>query len=137
VRDFAEKVMKEREEVVSIVLFGSRARGDYTAYSDYDVLVVVSHSEERFIDRPLRYLEYSEEPLELFIYTTSEVETMFDDANVLILDALRDGVVLYDKGFWRELRGKFLVLLEKGVIRPTEVGWAVSVRPLSAALSEA
>ena len=95
-------------------MFGSRARGDYTAYSDYDVLVVVSHSEERFIDRPLKYLKYSEEPLELFIYTTSEVEAVFDDANALILDALRDGVVLYDKGFWRELRGKFLVLLEKG-----------------------
>lgn len=119
------------ENVESVVLFGSRARGDYTVFSDYDVLIVVSKSDERFIDRPLKYACLVEGAVDLFVYTTREVEEMFEQGNPLILDALQQGIALFDRGFWSELRAKFEERLRRGDIKPVKLGWEVrrSKRP--------
>ncbi len=41
IEEFAEKV-KKLPEVKKIILYGSRARGDFEEWSDYDVIVIVS-----------------------------------------------------------------------------------------------
>ena len=42
-----EEVEKAGYNVVNIILFGSRARGDYKEYSDYDFFVVLKEDIER------------------------------------------------------------------------------------------
>ncbi len=49
---------KEGVKVKSIILFGSRARGDYREDSDWDLLVVVGGSPNRKTVRRLQYRIY-------------------------------------------------------------------------------
>ncbi len=76
VRAAAERLGRERPEVRFVGLFGSLARGTAVPGSDADVILVVGRSDERFIDRPLRYLPYFDDVglgVDLFCYTPEEV----------------------------------------------------------------
>lgn len=48
--DFLQRIDPVRQEIKQIVLFGSRARGDYAFDSDYDLLLVVVNKNARLID---------------------------------------------------------------------------------------
>jgi predicted nucleotidyltransferase len=116
-----------REGLKSVVLFGSMARGDYTKFSDYDLLIIVESDERRFIDRLLEYYGYSEGSVEPFVYTKDEVGKMFEEFNPLILDALKEGIALIDDGLWSSLKERFSELLWKGVLKPKPKGWRIDL----------
>jgi predicted nucleotidyltransferase len=48
VNKFLEKISKLRNEIQTIYLFGSRARGDERPDSDYDFLIVVKRPHKEF-----------------------------------------------------------------------------------------
>ncbi len=48
--DFLQRIDPVRQEIKQIVLFGSRARGDYAFDSDYDLLLVVVKKNDRLVD---------------------------------------------------------------------------------------
>lgn len=125
--NYVKTLMKERgDRVESIVLFGSMAKGNYTKFSDYDLLIVVSRESLSFKDRLYEYSLYSDGWVEPFTYTKEEVEKMFGEFNLLILDALKDGIVIYDKtNFWKNLKRKFNKLLSSGTITPKKNGWII------------
>ena len=50
IEDFLKRIDPVRQEIKQIVLFGSRARGDYGFDSDYDLLLVVSNKNGQLID---------------------------------------------------------------------------------------
>ncbi|MCS6784370.1 MAG: nucleotidyltransferase domain-containing protein [Candidatus Caldarchaeum sp.] len=121
-------ILREKTgEVVSVVLFGSMVKDEWTIYSDFDLMVVVSRNGRRIIDRMLEYSVYVEGPVDLFVYSVDEVLKMFEDFNLLVLDCLKDGVVLYDNGFWEGLRRRLKELVESGVLTPERRGWAVKI----------
>lgn len=127
-RVFVESLLRDKgDRVLSVVLFGSMAKGNYTKFSDYDVLVVVSGEELSFKDRLYWYSLYSDGWVEVFPYTKDEVEVMFGDFNPLVLDALKDGFVIFDRGFWSRLKSRYRKLLGRGVITPKENGWIIRV----------
>lgn len=71
---YAEQELGARPEVAEVVLIGSLARGDWTARSDADVVVVVDEADER---GPFRGPDYApREPLtvsvDAFVYTPDE-----------------------------------------------------------------
>ncbi|AEA12352.1 DNA polymerase, beta domain protein region [Thermoproteus uzoniensis 768-20] len=86
-----------------VVLFGSRARGDYTESSDYDVLVVADDlpADPREAYGVLFDLEHpAVQPLGV---RSDRFLEMLRRGNVLLLEALEDGVVLYaDRSFLEE-----------------------------------
>mgnify|MGYP000041112375 CR=1 FL=1 len=126
-KNFVDALLREEYgNVLSIVLFGSMAKGTYNRFSDFDLIVVVREEELPFKDRPLKYLKYSDGWVEAFVYTREEVEYMFKELNPFILEALKDGIMIYDDGFWSKLRSKFEELMEKGIIRPKKNGWIIS-----------
>jgi predicted nucleotidyltransferase len=126
---FVEGLLRDRGEgVVSIILFGSMAKGSYTIYSDYDVLVVSRHEEPPLKVRLYEYSKYSDGWVEPFVYTTEEVKRMLRSFNMLILDALKDGIVIHDKGFWSTLKGEFDEMLRSGILMPKENGWIIRGR---------
>ncbi len=82
-----------------VVLFGSYARGDFHAASDVDLLVVVDAAAD-CLERGLEFRRaIGEERLavEAHIYTAAEYARMKEAENPLILQAEREGKVLYDQ----------------------------------------
>lgn len=102
------------------------AKGNYTKYSDYDILIIVSHEELGFKDRLHEYSTPSDGWVEPLVYTREEAKSMLEDLHPLILDSLKDGIVLYDKGLWKCLTTKFGEFLKEGTITPKEMGWITS-----------
>ncbi|NPA05329.1 MAG: nucleotidyltransferase domain-containing protein [Crenarchaeota archaeon] len=94
---------------VTVVLYGSYARGDFNEWSDVDVLVVA----EGLPRNPLRRLDLVEECMreallvEPVLVTPGEFESMLSKGNPLILDAVEHGVVLRDDlGLFRRVKGR-------------------------------
>lgn len=105
-RAWAERLCAERPEVLAVVLFGSLARGEATAWSDTDVLLVLEDSPLPFDQRLLRYrprgLGIS---VEVFPYTRDEVRCMLREGWGMALPAAREGIVLAEReGAWSRLR---------------------------------
>ena len=114
---FIEKA-KQKMEIKSIILFGSRARGDHTQGSDFD-LIFVGDFKDNFIKRPLNLLKLNESKYnyELFCYTEEEFEKMFRYGNALLLDALDEGVPLVGKDFFDTYKKQFNAMIEQGLKR--------------------
>jgi len=128
-KSFIDAILKQKgDRILSIILFGSMAKGNYTKYSDYDILLIVSHEELSFKDRLYEYSLPSNGWVEPFVYTQEEVKSMLSTFHPLILDSLKDGLVIYDEGFWNGLKATFHELLEKGILSPKKGGWIIKVR---------
>ena len=97
-RDAVAKAKHRFPEVTKVLLFGSRARGDWGVRSDADVLVIIKKSrQKRFFDRIPRYLDLFSEislPVDVFPYTEAEFRRMREKGNTLVLRALKEGVLL-------------------------------------------
>lgn len=80
-----------------IILFGSCAKGQNTANSDIDLLII-KNTDKRPIERlhevhkPLDY----NIPVDLLVYTPDEVEIYLSDETGFLSQILREGKVLYD-----------------------------------------
>ena len=82
-----------------IILFGSRGRGDFDSYSDYDILVVsnqiLSVKEKRryagIIRKKLAVLAI---PADVLVKTEKDVSYYSDKIGSLVRDAVRSGIVL-------------------------------------------
>jgi predicted nucleotidyltransferase len=97
-RDAVKKNIRRFPEVTKVLLFGSRARGDWGLRSDADILVILKESKhKRFFDRIPRYLDLFSElsfPVDLFPYTEVEFRRMQKNGNKLILKAVKEGILL-------------------------------------------
>lgn len=93
-------------EILSIVLFGSRARGDYNSQSDYEIMVLVRDGTE--VEKYIRFtnvirLELIKEKLfqaKIQVYTPEVFENiLYDDELVgtFLYMICRDNVIFYDK----------------------------------------
>lgn len=99
-----------------VVLFGSRARGEETPLSDYDLLVVKREREgDRFS------IEW---PAQLFVFGLSEMREEIANLNAVVLDALTEGKLLCgDIEVFEALRREALETIERRRIRKTASGW--------------
>lgn len=82
-------------KVDKIILFGSRARGDYNDNSDFDFFVVMGTDKSEIdqtidVGRSLRYFNY---PMDLLLLTPEH----FNDGFFLKDTIVREGVVLYER----------------------------------------
>lgn len=72
----AKELVRARRDVRAVYLFGSLAEDRAVPGSDADLLVVLTSSDRRWMDRPLEYAEYFQAtgmPVELFCYTEEEL----------------------------------------------------------------
>ena len=122
-------VSKLREELgddlVAVVLFGSRARGEAREGSDWDVLIIACRLPERTLERAIQLKrmlppDYRGE-VSLLSKTPEEFMSNLPD---LYLDIALDGIVLYDTGEYMAKRLGFLKALiqRKGLQREKEDG---------------
>lgn len=77
----ARAALSDHPELLGVWLFGSRARGDFGARSDVDLLLLVGSARPRQMDRPLDYrdlLERIPAPVDLLVLTPAELDDLAD-----------------------------------------------------------
>lgn len=82
-----------------IVLFGSRARGESGASSDFDVLVVRESDEPRHRRSGPLYTLLADLPIEvdIMVYTPSEIEDWQAVPEAFVSTAMREGITVYER----------------------------------------
>jgi len=87
----------QTSHVILAVLFGSRARGDYDEYSDYDILVVFDTDESLWQNRRKLFEQTSKSGLFTQLLTRSLREVREETEPTFLETVLRDGKVIYSK----------------------------------------
>jgi uncharacterized protein len=107
-------------DLIAVVLFGSRARGDSYSESDWDLLVIAGPLPDNTLQRHF-YLKRMLPPawaaqVSVLAKTPAELEAYLTG---LILDVALDGVVLYDTDKYMTDRLAYLrrLISEKGLYR--------------------
>lgn len=106
------------ENLVSIVLFGSQARGDATEKSNYDLFIVGRNlstsrlERSRFIHKPM--FEYRLPDLSIVAKTPEEFS---QDVTPLLLNLCVEGVILYDTNFAQPKLHELREIIKKAGLR--------------------
>ena len=110
----------------TIVLFGSRARGEAGPGSDHDIFVVAEDLPVDPLARTRRvrgallpWLADLPGAMNLHAKTPSEFEA---DLTPLVLDICVDGICLYGEEYFEPLRGRCLAALSSSGMKRTRVG---------------
>lgn len=94
-RQAVERLVQSQPEIEEVWLFGSLALGDAVPGSDADLLVVLSGSQEAFLDRSVRYQpDLCGIGVDVLAYTRDEVTQMEAEGNRLLRQAMAEGVCL-------------------------------------------
>ena len=104
-KNYAKDALRKGAKL--ILLYGSLARGDYTATSDADILIISDKFKDvRLIDRMLDFLDPSSPiDIEPRILTTEEFKTLIKKRDRFASEVLRDGIVLIgDMKLYREFK---------------------------------
>ena len=114
---FVRRIVNYFSGDVTVILFGSRARGDYNRASDYDLIVISRKMSGNFLARTKPLYELNEDflPVDILAYTPAEFLKALENLSPSALDAMREGIVLYDSGFYEVARRHFEELKRKGM----------------------
>ena len=126
--DLKESLIKLSEDINKIltlkcvIIFGSRARNNYTKESDLD-MIFVGDFKEPFINRSEIVYQHYKIPLGLdaFCYNPDEFDKMFHEGVVSILDSIDHGICIFGKKFFRLYREKLERLKQRGLKRDPPV----------------
>jgi predicted nucleotidyltransferase len=86
-----------------IILFGSHAKGDATDESDVDLLVVESgefgthRSRRKELARLSKAIAEFQFPIDILLYSKTEVERWKHSINNVVARAIREGKVVYER----------------------------------------
>jgi len=89
-KNISRRLKKEDKNVLSVYLFGSYSRGDFSFWSDADLIVVLKESNEGMLDRIERFLlkfVNAPVPVDVLVYTRREIKENRD--NFFIKDGLK------------------------------------------------
>jgi len=91
----ARQMRASHPEIEQVLLFGSLARGEATPGSDADLLIILSSSAQRFLERIPRYLPVGlPVGVDVFPYTREEINRMLAEGNFFIRQAIKEGIAL-------------------------------------------
>ncbi len=112
-RGFIRELAK-RKPRSTLILFGSRARGDATPLSDYDLLAVT--------DGPV---DVEKPPfVQLFVMDIRDLESEVRRFNTVLIDAVMEGIVLHDGlSIYEEVRRKVEREIKARKVRKDWRGW--------------
>ena len=94
--ELKRRVAPHVRRAIKVIAFGSVARGESDQWSDLD-LIVVAETDRPFLERFKDFAGlYDVWPsLDLLVYTPAEFQRMVADENPLVMEALREGVILH------------------------------------------
>ncbi|CAD7776762.1 MAG: Nucleotidyltransferase domain protein [Candidatus Methanoperedenaceae archaeon GB50] len=94
-KELSLTLKKERQDVISIILFGSLAKGNYTGGSDADIIIIVKHSKKDLVERIFEFRKYflnCSIPVDVLVYTEEEIKKMQHEG--FIDSVMKEGVNL-------------------------------------------
>ena len=114
--------LKKHYKKITIILFGSRARGDYSASSDTDILIILDSYNwddlRLILNLAYQHGVVSPEP---HIFSLDFVIKNFEN-NTILLDAIYEGIVLVDDfNIVETLKKRLKKVLER--FEKTKEGW--------------
>ena len=114
---FIERVVEYLDGDVTIILFGSYARGDYNLASDIDLIVISDRLKGNPLERTKKLYELNSDflSLDLLAYRKKEFLKALESLSPSALDAMVEGKVFYDNGFYRVAKRFFENLRKKGI----------------------
>jgi prevent-host-death family protein len=97
--EIAVEQLKVHYRPKKIILFGSAARGELKDASDIDIFVI-KDTDKRPLDRIDEAMEFidADNPVDLHIYTPSEVEERLSLGDFFVEDVMKNGKVMYAEG---------------------------------------
>jgi len=110
---FKKKVLNELgDRIYAMIVYGSLARGEYTKDSDIDILVIGESKENWETVSRIAYEIDFENGFRTFIttifLTKDEFEQRLNAGDPFVYSVLREGVALYDTGFYEGFRKSML-----------------------------
>lgn len=83
---------------VRVLLFGSRARGEGSVTSDYDLLVIVKDGEGRRSTAQMLYREIKgvKTPFDLIVATENDLVRYADNPFMVFNSALKEGSIIWE-----------------------------------------
>lgn len=95
-------------DVSTVLVLGSRAKRRFTPQSDVDAIVIARNLP---VDRRAKKRVLSDAPIFMGIqpdgFTPEDFLKSLSDFDMQVLDTVYYGKVIYDDGFWLQVRGKF------------------------------
>jgi len=112
------------DNLVSVVLFGSRARNNYNEYSDFDVIIVLEKEDYYDLSKLRReFLLTYEDSLDLNILTKEDIVQNFNHCTPLFATLLLGKRVLFDRNMFFKIQfDKFVRLMTSLDIKYCEGG---------------
>jgi len=107
--------------VRSVIVIGSRARGEWLPWSDTDVVIVVDQADKR-LPRNEDALAIG---LEARVFRPNELLKALEEFRLTALEAGDHGIPIYDDGFWHGFKARFEELREVYGLERTELGWLI------------
>ncbi len=94
--EYVRSLVARRPDVEQVILFGSLVAGTPVPGSDVDLLLVLSRSDRRFLDRIPEFLPAGfPVDVDVFPYTREEIERMTAEGNRFVQGVLREGRTLF------------------------------------------
>lgn len=92
-RNYAEKAVEKGAEAV--ILIGSLAKGDYTAFSDADVIIIMDNVPKNALDRVKKFIDPTL-PVDVQprVYTSKEIMEMAKSGRKITKEMVKYGKVL-------------------------------------------
>lgn len=117
-KEVVRRLVKELN-AKAIILFGSRARGDWLPWSDYDILIIADFKEDYLsrLGKVLEILSNLPIPVEPHPYTLEEAIEMLKKGSPTIVDALEEGIVLHKSEDLSKLMKTYEEMKRKGLRR--------------------
>jgi uncharacterized protein len=94
IHKLVEQLVKDNKSIVSLVLYGSSARGDYDEHSDIDLLVV-SNTKDLDLDIIKRIESSLDKEVKLEILSLGELRKLAEKHDDFYLSVMKNNIILY------------------------------------------
>jgi len=113
VAQLKDKLVKELgDKIESIVLYGSVAKNTAHEDSDIDILIVTRDEDKRLYDKISKIrtkIDLDNNTLTTLVHVSiEEVERYLKLGSPFIKSVAQEGVILYDKGIFKKVRGSLV-----------------------------
>ncbi len=111
-----------------VIVHGSVARGDYTPYSDVDIIVVGGKLPSNFFQRmfELNRMRDGQTPIEAVAYSRDEWENMRRQFHLTVLETMEWGIPLHGEALFAVWKAEFERWKKMG-LRRKDTGWSMPV----------
>lgn len=121
------------QDLVSVIVFGSFARGDAYEHSDIDLLIIVKNLPKGWRERGTYELSLERlgltwnTPLQVILVEPEEIRLAIDNVMPLLLEIRESYRYLFDRDmfFQKEMKRFKKVMIRRGVRRLAEHKWEV------------